>query len=104
MNVDNSALWLFIENLQRLKMKDIAGNNVGAIISYLKGSLILLANCNMLHTNTMGFLRDTFRSAKSNKFTAFTTSAYFSYIKTNVIDYMEYVTLAAGEYMTLYRK
>jgi len=41
-------------------MKDIPGENVGVIISYLKGALLLLHNCNKMPTDVMELLNDTF--------------------------------------------
>ena len=86
-------------------MKDVTGENVGIIISFLKGALLLLGNCGKLPTNTMGILKDTFCSAEWEEFTALMTSVYLEYKrKTNVIDYMEHHTLTKREYRTLYGK
>ena len=44
MDVDDVALRSLTEALQRLQMKDVAGENMGTVVSYLKGSLLLLKN------------------------------------------------------------
>jgi len=44
MGVDDSALRALTESLQHVRMKDIKGENIGTIASYLKGALILLQN------------------------------------------------------------
>ena len=69
MDVDDSALRSLAQNLQNLWMKDVPGENVGAIVSYLKGALLLLANCNCLSTDTVRLLNDTFYLAECDKFT-----------------------------------
>lgn len=85
-------------------MKDVTGKNVGTIVSYLKRSLILLVNYGKLPTNKMGLLKDTFCSAECEDFTAFITSIYYKHKrKTNVINYMKYITLAKSEYRMLYQ-
>ena len=55
-------------------MKDVLGENVETIVSYLKGSLIMLANYNKLPTDTMDLLKDIFCSADCDKFMAFMPS------------------------------
>ena len=42
MDVNDSALGVLTENLQNVRMKDIRGENVSTIVSYLKGALLLL--------------------------------------------------------------
>lgn len=44
MDVDDVALRSLTEALKRLQMKDVAGENMGTVVSYLKGSLLLLKN------------------------------------------------------------
>ena len=44
MDVDDAALRSLTEALQMLQMKDVAGENMGTVVSYLKGSLLLLKN------------------------------------------------------------
>jgi len=60
MDVDEAALRSLIQNLQMLCMKDVAGENVGTIVSYLKRALVLLSNCKCLPTDMMGFLTISF--------------------------------------------
>ena len=105
MDLDNSGIRALAENLQILQMKDIPGKNFGTVVSYLKGVLFLLANCGKLPTDSMGILRDTFCLSECDEFTGFMTDMYFEHKrKTNVFDYMEYLTLAKAKYRTLYRK
>ena len=42
MDVDDAALRSLIEALQTLRMKDVARENVGTLVSYLEKSLLLL--------------------------------------------------------------
>ena len=58
-------------------MKDIPGENVGTIASYLKGVIILLDNCNSLQTDVLGFLNDVMTSADSKFFSEYMQSIYF---------------------------
>ena len=44
MDVDDAALRLLTESLQNLRIKDVPGENVGTVVSYLKGALVLLQN------------------------------------------------------------
>ena len=44
MDVDDSELHALTENLQSLRMKDVAGENVETVVSYLKRALMLLSN------------------------------------------------------------
>ena len=58
MNVDDAALWSLTGGLQNLRMKDVPGENVGTVVSYLKGALLLLQNCAAIPTDAMGLLND----------------------------------------------
>ena len=103
--MDNSALRALTENLQNIQIKDIKGENVGNISSYLKGSLILLQNCGKMPTDTISLLLDIFCSAELDEFTTFISNVYFNHKrKTHEVNYMDYITLAKSEYRTLYRK
>ena len=105
MDVDDSVLQALIETLRNVRMKDIKGDNVGTIASYLKGAFLLLQNCGKVPTNTIGLLRDIFCSTECNEFTTFMSNIYFNHkCKTRELDYMEYLTLAESEYRTFYRK
>ena len=42
MDVDDSALKSLTEALQNLRMKDVPGDNVGTVVSYLKGGSIAI--------------------------------------------------------------
>ena len=45
MDVDDPALRWLTEALQSLRVKNIIDENVGTVVSYLKGTLLLLKNC-----------------------------------------------------------
>ena len=64
MNVNNSALHSLTENLQVLQMKEIPGDNVETIMSYLKGSLLMLTKCDKFPTDMIGLLKDIFCSVE----------------------------------------
>ena len=49
MDVEDSALCSLTEGLQNLRMKDITWENICTVVSYLKGSLFLLQNCQAIH-------------------------------------------------------
>jgi len=105
MDVDDSALRVLTENFQRLWMKDVAGENVETVVSYLKGALMLLSNCKKIPTDVLGILKDIFFLAECDEFTALMSSVYFENISiTNVIDYFEYLTLVEAEYRTICQK
>ena len=55
MNVDDTALRLLTEGLQNLRMRDVPGENVGTVVSYLKGPLALLQNCTAIPTDAIGY-------------------------------------------------
>ena len=86
-------------------MKDVPGENVGTVVSYLKGALLLLQNCSAILTNAMGLLNDVMLSADCSDFTSYMKSIYFASKRTGTVgDYMEYLDAAEAEYRTLYRK
>ena len=62
MDVEDSALCLLVQRLQTLQMKDIKGENESTVVSYLKGTLLLLQNCTELTTDTLGLLNDAMTS------------------------------------------
>ena len=62
MDYDDLALHSLIEALQSLRMKDVPGENVGTVVSYLKGELLLLQNFSAIPTNIMGLLNDVMAS------------------------------------------
>ena len=71
MNVDDAALRSLTENLQNLRMKDMPGENVETVISYLKCDLLLLQNCAAIPTDTMGLLDDVMSSVDHEEFKAY---------------------------------
>ena len=80
------------------------GENVGRIVSYLKGALLLLANCSFLPTDTAGLLNVPLCSAECSKFTDFMKATYFQYrCKLQTLDPMELLTIAEAEYRMIYR-
>ena len=105
MNVDNAALHSLTEGLQNLRMKDASGENVGTVVKYLKGALLLLNNCAAIPTNTMGLLNDVMSSADCKYFTDYMKLIYFALKRTNTVgDYMKYLDKAEAKYRTLYQK
>ena len=86
-------------------MKDVPGKNVGTVVSYLKGALLLLQNCAVIPTDAMGLLNNVMSSADCKDFTEYMKSIYFTSKRTNTVgDYMVYLDAAEAEYQTLYRK
>lgn len=105
MNVDDDALRSLIENLQSLRMKDFPGENVGTVVSYLKGVLLLLENCEAIPMDAMSLLNDVMSSADCQEFTAYMQSIYLASKRDNTVGgYMEYLDSAESKYRTLYRK
>ena len=105
MDVNNSALRSLTESMQNLRMKDVAGENVGTVVSYLKGALFLLQNCSTIPIDTMGLLNNVMVSADCDKFTGYMTSIYFaSKCENSVGGCIDYLNAAEAEYRTLYRK
>ena len=78
MDVDDLALRSLTHNLQTLRIKDVLGENVRMIISYLKGVLLLLGNCQRMSTGVKGLLNNTFYSPVSDYFTDYMSAIYFS--------------------------
>ena len=58
-------------------MKDIEGENVGTVVSYLKGALLLLKNCTELLTDTHGILSDIMTSATNEDFCGYIEIIYY---------------------------
>ena len=59
MDVDDSAIYALIQNLQVLRMKDAPKENVGTVVSFLKGALMLIQNCAMLLTDNIALMNNT---------------------------------------------
>ena len=49
-------------------MKDIPGENIDTVVSYLKMSLLILKNCSELPTDIIGLLNDIMYSADCTDF------------------------------------
>ena len=67
-DVDDAALRALTEGIQKIRTKDIPGENIGTLVSYLIGSLLLLKNCAELPTDIIGLLNDIMCSAECNDF------------------------------------
>ena len=105
MDVDDAALRALTEGIQKIRMKDIPGENIDTLVSYLKGSLLLLKNCGELPTDIIGLLNDIMCSAECNDFKEYMKAIYFDHKRRiKVVDPLEYLKLAESEYRTLYRK
>ena len=63
MDVDDSALRTLTTSLQTLWLKDVSGESVCTVVSYLKEALMLLKNCSELTTDAMELLNDIMISA-----------------------------------------
>lgn len=59
-------------------MKDVAGENVGTVVSYLKGALLLLKNYGTIHTDIVGLLNDVVVLVDCKEFTSYIKSIYFA--------------------------
>ena len=66
MNVDDITLRSLNQNLQTLQMKDVPGENISTIASYLLGSLLLLEKLAGLPKDTMGLLNNMMCSGAMN--------------------------------------
>ena len=71
MDVNDSTLRFLTQNLQTLWMKDVPGENVGTIVSYLKGHYFYLKNCKKMPTYVMVLLNDTLYSTACDEVTDF---------------------------------
>ena len=104
MDVEDSSLRSMTGRIKTVRMKDIPGENIGTIASYLKGVILLLDNCNSLPTDVLGLLNDVMTSAESKVFCEYMQSIYFAHKrKIKEITPREYVEFAEKEYRTLYR-
>ena len=57
-DVDDSAMRILIQNLQVLQLVNV-GENVGTVVSFLKGALMLIKNCALLLADTTVLMNDT---------------------------------------------
>ena len=104
-DVDNGALRVLTENLQTFWMKDVSGEIVKTVVSYLKGALILLLNYGKVPMCGLGILRNIFYSVEYDGITIFMGSTHFEHKhQTNMTNFREYLTLTKSEYRMLYRK
>ena len=103
MDVEDSASRLLVQSLQALRMKDIEGENVRTVVSYLKGALLLLKNCADIPTDTHGLLSDIMTSASNDEFCGYTKSIYYKQKRSRSTFYfVNYLKTAKSEYRTLY--
>ena len=101
LDIDDSAPRALTQNLG---MKDVPGENVGVIVSYLKGALLLLGNCGKLPTDVIGLFNDTFYSAQCEDFTDYIKAIHFAHKRRlEVMDPMKFLGIAEAEYRSLYR-
>jgi len=104
-NVDDLALRTLTKGIQRVRMNYIPGENVDTLVSYLKGSLLLLKNCSKLPTDIVGMLNDIMVSADCVDFVKYTKSIYFNHKrKIKEVGALEYLWLLELEYHSLYCK
>ena len=78
-DLNDSAFRALIKNLQNLWMKDVTGENLETVVSYLKGALMLLSSCGKVPTDMLGILPDIFCLAECDKFTSFMSIVYFEH-------------------------
>ena len=79
MTVEGLALRLIDKSIQRLRMKDITGENVGTLVSYLKGVLLLIENCANMPIYMLGLLNDIMMLATNIKYCIYMMSMYYEY-------------------------
>ena len=104
MDVKDSTLPSLVQRLQSLWMKDIEGENVGTVVSYLKGALILLKNCTELPMDTHGILSDRMCSATNEDFCRYMSSIYYEQKRSRAaFVFVVYLKIAESEYRTIYR-
>ena len=104
MDVEDSSLRSLVQSLQTLRMKDIEGENIATVVSYLKGALLLLKNCAELPTDTHGLLNDIMTSASNDDFTGYMRSIYYDQKRSKgKFDFLQYLKVAEAEYHMLYR-
>ena len=98
MDVEYSALRSLVQSLQTLCMKDIEGKNVGKVVSYLKGTLLLLKNCAELPTYTHGLLSNSITSATNDNSCGYMKSIYYKQKRSrSVFDFVAYLKIAESK-------
>ena len=106
LDVEDSDLRSTMQSLQTMHLKDIPRENVLTAVSYLKGAIMLLQNCDTVLTDTLGILHDIMTSTDCDKFTEYMKSIYFASKRNNsasVSSFTSYLNTADFEYITLYR-
>ena len=84
-------------------MKDIKGENVGTVVSYLKDTLLLLKNCKEIPADTHVLLSDIMTSVSNNKLCGYMKSIYYEQkCSRSTFDFVSYLKTTASEYRTLY--
>ena len=103
-DIEDFALRSLVQSLQSLRMKDIEGENVGTVVSYLKGALLLLKNCAELPTDTYGLLSDIMCSTINKDFCGYTRSIYYKQKRSRAaFGFVAYLKMAESKYCTIYR-
>ena len=86
-------------------MSDISGENIGIVVSYLKGALVLLKNYSGLPKDIISLLNDIMSSTDCKNFESYMQAVYFDQkCKIKTITLMEFLRSSKPEYCTLYRK
>ena len=102
MDVEDSALYLLVQSVQVLWMKNVSGENVLTVVSYLKGTVLLLQNCTDLPIDLIGILHDILTSARNEDVTALIKAMHFNHkMKTKVVNYTTFLNHANSEYRSL---
>ena len=71
---------------------------MGTVASYLKWALLLIQNCLVIPTDTMGLINKVMVSADYDEFTGYMTSIYFASKRESLVGgYMEYLDTAKAE-------
>jgi len=59
-DVEDNALRSLAQSLQKLRLTDVPGENVGTAVNYFKGALMLLQNCDIVPTDMIAKQCDMF--------------------------------------------
>ena len=105
LDVEDSALHSVTQSLQTMHLKDIPGENAATAVSYLKGALMLLQNCEAVPTDTLGLLDQIITSADYDEFTKYIKRIYFTSKRNRSVpasSFTSYLNMAESEYRTLY--
>ena len=78
------------------------GDNVSTVVSYLKGTVLLLQNFTDLPTDLIGLLHEIIASAKNEDFAAFIKALYFNHkMKTKEVSYATFLNHVESKYRTM---